>query len=647
MTDFIRNMWPNATATNAVQVKTEVLPVNQIQVPPTPLAEEALLMEKQRVIKMEVLECSTTSDAGKAQRAVRRDVVNARRDKRKSMSACSSPAADVDFAVNNMPAEGSLSVNDKSKKMKTGLTTSATVSPEPVSAPITHNTDMIAIPTMPTPEMDPSGEERLRLMEAQLENLDPDSKESKKKRRLIRNRMSAQLHRERKKAYVGQLEDQLVDKERELKALQEKLQAMANESQQLKQKLSVIETTAPKEQLPLTQTVAPIAMTQLPKEDDAIVIKDEPLEIPTPMAIPATTLSDTWDYCLKGLEDAEMTDVGSSDLLSDFDQSFAAYDMGAYAELAAKAEELDQSQQHHEIHAAKKNLAMMMAVMFSVSFFGNSPFFFNLTSGSNFSSMFNANPPKEFSQMSIASRIVACLEKTSWKEFRDLSTWSTTGEETEAEDKDPATVAASPSAASDITDSSDSCDSPEQNASELTLGFETTDLIDEFEYPVDDAFAPALTDSSNWFGDDDFGQSDVDDDEDSETLFPASKTASMSLATSKSITSRLYSTLTNLWHEKNQVLLTVLNGNNEVTQRSVADLSKIQKGMASGNLFSMVGASDDKNATKALSDDQSVTFLYPMSAFNDPKPLDEVDALASDMMFLEVSCQMSAGASKM
>ena len=118
------------------------------------------------------------SQSAKAQRLAR---VHARRDKRK-------------------PVE-SVGVVHPNKKLKTEMT------------------------------LDASGEERLRAMEAQLEHLDPDSKEAKKKRRLIRNRMSAQLHRERKKAYVGQLEDQLQAKENQLKLLQEQLAAMAMESE--------------------------------------------------------------------------------------------------------------------------------------------------------------------------------------------------------------------------------------------------------------------------------------------------------------------------------------------------------------------------------------------------------------------------------
>ena len=45
-------------------------------------------------------------------------------------------------------------------------------------------------------------------------NIDPNSKEGKKQKRLIRNRMSAQLHRERKREHLKQLEQQLAAKVR-------------------------------------------------------------------------------------------------------------------------------------------------------------------------------------------------------------------------------------------------------------------------------------------------------------------------------------------------------------------------------------------------------------------------------------------------
>ncbi|TMW59614.1 hypothetical protein Poli38472_004683 [Pythium oligandrum] len=674
MTDFIRSIFQNANnaaapTADCAEIKAELLPVNQIQIPPSTTAPSTiasttgLSVEKQRLIKVEILEPSmntpATVDASKAQRAARRDVVNARRDKRKAMAAASSPTAALAAPQTVSMDSSDEEVEDKSKKMKTGKTSSvavvgglaaSTASPTAESTNTVKKMSSSAYPPTPgllfTPEIDAAGEERIRAMEAQLETLDPDSKEAKKKRRLIRNRMSAQLHRERKKAYVGQLEDQLLEKDRELKLLQEKMAKMMDESAKLKQQLTdaekqaqtqlaapqcpLLATPKPLERRPsgpVTSPIAKLPATAVVKTDDDVVIKEEPhsWDSSWPLGGP-----ETWD--LNGLvDDAEMSDIETEDLLRDFDYPFAGLD-----------EYSDFTKPHPEIHAAKKNLAMMMAVMFSVSFFGNSPSFYNVANGSNFSSMFDANPPKDFSQMSIASRIVACLEKTSWKDFRDVTSWISAqarakeaSEENDDAENAPAQSVASPSAASDITDTSGSCGSPSQLDDCLDAG---SDLIDEFMYPVDDSFAAVADASSDWL------MNAVADDKtksaallESEKMFSKKSNAQPK---SSSMSSRLYEKLTTLWREKNQVLLTVLNSEREVTKRAIADMSTIREGLQSGDFFTKVCGSDAAGTT--VSEDQSVTFLYPMSAFGTEKPVEMPSG--SDPMFLEVSCQMNGGA---
>ncbi|EGZ09201.1 hypothetical protein PHYSODRAFT_355946 [Phytophthora sojae] len=596
MTDFIRNIWQNAgnagsaaAGTAGARKPDAVQPVDQIRLPPAAAAPSERLIKLEPPASPASSASSSSDDAqsGKAQRMAR---VNARRDKRKPLEAADAAAA------------------PSTKKLKT------------------------------EPALDPSGEERLRAMEAQLEHLDPDSKEAKKKRRLIRNRMSAQLHRERKKAYVGQLEDQLQAKERELKALQEQLAAMAVESEQLKQQLVRKESVALVEPRIKAEPELVEAVVAAPQEP--IVVQDEPAV--------------DWAACLEDMDDAMV----GEDLLCDLDESpLAAYGLSPISEdpvAAALAEEEQrqkaqaQTQSHHEIHAAKKNLAMMMAMMFSVTFCGQSESVANVTSGSNFSSMFNAVPVKELSQMSIASRIVACLEKTSWEDFQDVSSWTASAASAAAAAAVAVTAdkksrsppaqqpANSPSAASDVTDSSGSCDSPKE-LEDVGMSFDT-DLIEEFVYPVDEPFAPALADT-NWFGadSDEFGHSDVEGDDEH---MPETKTTVKPV----SMTSRLYEKLTKLWNEKNQVLLTVLNGKNEVTRRSVADMSTIRKGMSTGALFPTMAA----NAATASNDkllekhDQSVTFLYPLSAFSkDQRSAAFPNGASSDQVFLEVSCQIN------
>lgn len=556
MTDLLRSIMQtahNAQVAAPPAVKTEAQPLDAIQVPPS-ACTAGVTAEAQRVIKLEAASDAATNipaDAGKAQRAARRDVVNARREtKRKTMgdgtevAAMAVAATATASAVVDMTTESA----EKSKKMKTSKTTSVNVSAAADADVKAAKKDAALLFGA---DIDALGEERLRAMEAQLESLDPDSKEAKKKRRLIRNRMSAQLHRERKKAYVGQLEDQLMEKERELKALQEKMNAIVLENSKMKQKLEVHTPAVAATPVVPKPAAAPATIVQI--EDD-VAIKTEPMTdvasaFDASLAAAAAALSkDNWADCFPNLEDSEMADIGAEELLRDLDHPFAAYT----AALMNKPQE--QMQSHHEIHAAKKNFVMMMGMMFSATVFGNSPNLFDVQNGSKFQSFFDANAPKEFPQLNIASKIMSTLEKASWKDFRDISSWTTamdaktadvdsddededeekaqvgvdaavdgeekeelqdTEMETAAAASSPDSFASSPSpslsAASDMTDSSESCDSPGRHDVDDCLaltGFET-DLIDEFEYPVDDPFAPTLADMK-WFGDEtvDFGNLD-------------------------------------------------------------------------------------------------------------------------------------------
>lgn len=579
MTDLLRSILQTAhnanTATNAPPtpaVKTERQPVDAIRVPPSActagVTADALLAveEAQRSGAMKL---ETGSDASKAQRAARRDAVNARREtKRKSMSpsvesadivAMTAVAAAASLATDAESPESSSSSGEKSKKMKTSKTTSVNVS---IGSPMSSSADDADAKLTARKsdfyfgngDIDALGEERLRAMEAQLESLDPDSKEAKKKRRLIRNRMSAQLHRERKKAYVGQLEDQLMEKERELKALQEKMHAIVIENSQMKQKLEVVAVEPTVVAAPVVAVAKPIVQI----EDD-VAIKTEPVvdaasAFDASLAAAAAALSkDHWEDCFPSLADAEMTDMGAAeDLLRDLDHPFAAY---TAALMQQKPH--DQLVAHHEIHAAKKNFVMMMGMMFSATVFGNAP---HPVDVQKFSSFFDAHP-KDVPQLPLASKLLSSLEKASWKDFGDIASWTTAldakavaadddsddededdetkdevvMQEADADDDDEEKAANASSAASsaagvspapsDITDSSESCDSPVGQVDDCLglTGFET-DLIDEFEYPVDDPFAPTLADLK-WFGDDDgaavdFGAVATVDEESKELASP-------------------------------------------------------------------------------------------------------------------------------
>ena len=74
--------------------------------------------------------------------------------------------------------------------------------------------------------------------------LDPNSEEGKRQRRRLRNRMSAAMHRERKKELIDTLEDKLREKEEEVQDLRRRVEALLAENATLKQRLGMQSTPA-------------------------------------------------------------------------------------------------------------------------------------------------------------------------------------------------------------------------------------------------------------------------------------------------------------------------------------------------------------------------------------------------------------------
>ncbi|CAN1828275.1 Transcription factor HY5 [Linum perenne] len=72
----------------------------------------------------------------------------------------------------------------------------------------------------------------------------PADKENKRLKRLLRNRVSAQQARERKKAYLSELETRVKDLEKKNSEVEERLSTLQNENQMLRQILK--NTTASK-----------------------------------------------------------------------------------------------------------------------------------------------------------------------------------------------------------------------------------------------------------------------------------------------------------------------------------------------------------------------------------------------------------------
>jgi hypothetical protein len=306
--------------------------------------------------------------------------------------------------------------------------------------------------------------------------------------------------------------------------------------------------------------------------------------------------------------------------------------------------------QNELLQPAKKNIAMMMAVVFSVTFFGNSAPFFTVTqptNGCNFSSMFGANPPKEFSQMNIASRIMASLENTSWKDFTDLSTWransTNAGSKTPLTSSDTSDTTDAESSTDVATDSS-SCGSPESIDDCLEPSFEN-ELIDDFVYPVEeeeekDPLNVLLLGTEAEMNEMDI-EMDTENDkyEDSALLYQEEQKTFYNPFQVENTSIGIYEKLTTLWQEKNQVLLTVTEGD-EIVQRTIADMTAVKDSMAQSkdNHCSSEAALNEMMESLCLSEDQSVSFLYPMSAF---APEKRVIVSPSDEVFLEVSCQLN------
>jgi hypothetical protein len=92
---------------------------------------------------------------------------------------------------------------------------------------------------------------------------DEDNKDPKKERRLIRNRMSAQLHRERKKAYIDKLEAEVKDRDGTIGVLGHRIDGLIAENVKLRELLAHNGIAAVESILPFVQlaTHIPVEMS--------------------------------------------------------------------------------------------------------------------------------------------------------------------------------------------------------------------------------------------------------------------------------------------------------------------------------------------------------------------------------------------------
>ncbi|RHY00077.1 hypothetical protein DYB36_013422 [Aphanomyces astaci] len=425
-----------------------------------------------------------------------------------------------------------------------------------------------------------SAEEKIKEMERQLLSLDPDSKEAKKKRRLIRNRMSAQLHRERKKAYVVQLEEQLQAKDDEMQALKAQLDALKAENSRLKDSdIPSIKLEQPT--VSVNAAEHPVVAAEATAFDTDALIYDLECE------------PDHWD----------------SSILNDLDSDMLEFpDQTAPTTIPAAAPR--KSAEIHDSFVAKKNLAMMMAIVFSMTFFGGMMSIFDTISsgsGSGFCSYFKSYSPKMLGDMSVKSRVLSDLEGTTWMDFPEMN------ESEPAKEKDSSS-----------------------DHNQYSHGIPMDDLFDDISM----SFAMPLEDDEEEEDEDMMGGSDSGSTSEEDSGSDSNYVKPTKLVLTKKDLS--YANLTRLWCEKRSVLCTLASAGEEV-KHAVVDLSHVEDSMAMEVSFAEVlasfttGAEDPK--VLGSTEKQVLSFLYPMGVFSRDETTVDL-AVLEPLPFMEVACHI-------
>ena len=136
----------------------------------------------------------------------------------------------LDFDGDDGGDDSLSSVNDELEERSPGKKRQRVDKPAGSSSDSSRDARLIATAT----------EEHLRLL-----NIDPNSKEGKRQRRKIRNKMSAQLHRERKKNYIDSLEEQVRERDAKIGQLQNKIRLLASENETLRAELDLPSSDSP------------------------------------------------------------------------------------------------------------------------------------------------------------------------------------------------------------------------------------------------------------------------------------------------------------------------------------------------------------------------------------------------------------------
>lgn len=192
-----------------------------------------------------------------------------------------------------------------------------------------------------------------------------NSKEDRKKRRLIRNRVSAQLHRERKKKYISSLENKVKEQVEQLQRMRVVIDSLTRENQKLlqisaKNQCASCASSGSDSSLPYSPSMSEGT------DDDVEEEKDEVLTFPKGMALKRNPsmesvedMGDVMDYADTLFDGVDLTDEGTA--VPDFD-------LGLWPEVG----DIDGLGTPTGAKQNKRKFAFLFGVFFMTALFGTS-----------------------------------------------------------------------------------------------------------------------------------------------------------------------------------------------------------------------------------------------------------------------------------
>lgn len=192
-----------------------------------------------------------------------------------------------------------------------------------------------------------------------------NSKEDRKKRRLIRNRVSAQLHRERKKKYIASLEEKVRDQCQQIGRMNLIIQNLGAENRRLVDMAT--QNLCPSCASSGSDSSLPYSPLSESPEDDmepADILKPEVLDMEPANILKPEVLEEEVVGDINTYADKLLTDVD----LDDSDE----FEFGMWGEDVLKAETNIVSPKSNGGEGTKRKLAMLFGVFFMTALFGSS-----------------------------------------------------------------------------------------------------------------------------------------------------------------------------------------------------------------------------------------------------------------------------------